>query len=88
MSRSRSRGGSQLSFSTLSPFLPREIVNRILWYWIDQQAITVEESLQTSEDLVTYSCATDGLAESLPSSVRADYWRLRHLSWLSVSLKV
>jgi hypothetical protein len=33
--------------------------------------------------LVTYACATDAEASSLPSHIRDEYWRLRHLSWLT-----
>jgi hypothetical protein len=77
----------QLTFITLPSILPREIVNRILWYCIAPQELIVTDSTSTTEALATYACSTDDFAGSLPSSLRSEYWRFRHLSWLSVSLE-
>jgi hypothetical protein len=76
---------SQLTFRTLPSILPREIVNRILWYCIAAQEIVVADPTSDPGSLVTYACSTDNFAESLSPSLRTEYWRIRHLSWLSVS---
>ncbi|KAH5433945.1 hypothetical protein HBI47_089490 [Parastagonospora nodorum] len=68
----------QLSFSNL-PKLPREIIDRILRYWIAPQEIT----LGNDGTLVRYACSTDALAASLPPAICEEYWRVRYLSWLN-----
>jgi hypothetical protein len=73
--------GSQLSFSTL-PSLPNEITDRILWYWIALQEVDLTDTATDGELLLTYASPTDALAESLPPSIRKEYWRIHHLCWL------
>jgi hypothetical protein len=79
-----------LSFNTLLPFLPLEIVYCILEHWMSPQQLTVVDrptagSCQDdtpSQFLVAYACDTDTVVASLPPTLRTEYWRLRHLSWL------
>jgi hypothetical protein len=75
-----------LSFSTLPPSLPREIVYRILKYWMSPQQLVVVDTPTAgpvpSQLSVTYVCDTDTPAASLSPALQTEYWRLRHLSWL------
>jgi hypothetical protein len=73
---------SSLTFDTLPP-LPIELVLCILHHWIAPQVLTVTQDFidDNSTALVTYFCATDAAASSLPPLLQTEYWRLRTLSW-------
>ncbi|KAL5113669.1 hypothetical protein ACEQ8H_008456 [Pleosporales sp. CAS-2024a] len=77
-----------LTFSNL-PFLPKEVLHLILSYWIGPEEVDVEATWPIMNSpwdpdlLVTYQCPTDPAAVMLPTDLAKEYWRMRHLSWLT-----
>jgi hypothetical protein len=73
---------AQLTFATLPTNLPIEILCCILQHWTAAQRFTIAE-VDCDSIVVTYACTTDAATASLPPDLHAEYWRLRHLSWLT-----
>ena len=73
----------RLSFRTLPPALPCETVNHVLQQWTDPPSLVVDDAYDAQDNIhyMAYVCDSDTAAESLPNTLRDEYWRERELSW-------
>jgi hypothetical protein len=86
-------------FDNVSAKLPPEIFTKVLEYWMALERLIVEDlpppeisepsHPPTQQDrvpdeyLITYACETDNEAQAVLPNFQVEYWRLRHLSWLT-----